>query len=178
VISAIGEPISPWSSPWSAEKPRAISNLQSHRNAKPSVSWGRKATGSGGGQRKPTKLITAAAFAGLAVAGSTAFTAGNTFASRSTKPLTGYSTTTVSGATVNSLMYNLDSAGANVVSVALVLANDTTQSSVSLNFNGGASFTCGTGTATTVAPITTSYTCTPLASQPTSGLTSTGVVVN
>lgn len=126
-----------------------------------------------------TRLVGAVAVAGMAAAGGSAFTNSNTFASGSTKPLTGYATTTVSGGTINSLAYNLDAAGANVTSVALVLANNTTTSAVSLNFNGGTSFSCGTGTASgTTAPITTSYTCTPATAQSTSGLTSTGVVIN
>ena len=125
-----------------------------------------------------SKLLSAAAVAGILGSGA-AFTASNTFASGATAPLTGYATTTVSGGTINSLKYNLDSAGANVVSVALVLANNTTTSAVSMNFNGGTSFTCGTGTASgTTSPITTSYTCTPAAAESTSGLTSTGVVIN
>lgn len=128
--------------------------------------------------RKSAKVLGALTVAGLALAGSSAFTAGNTFATGATTPMTGYATTTVSGATVNSLTYNLNTVGDAVSSVRLVLANNTTTSAVSLNFNGGTSFTCGTGTATTVAPITTTYTCTPGTAQPTAGLTSTGVVVN
>lgn len=128
--------------------------------------------------RTSTKIFGAVAVAGVVAASGGAFTASNTFASGATAPLTGYATTTVTGGTVNSLKYNLDSSGANIASVALVLANDTTTSAVSMNFNGGTSFSCGTGTATTTAPITTSYTCTPAAAESTSGLTSTGVVIN
>ena len=128
--------------------------------------------------RKSAKVLSAVAVAGLAFAGSTAYTAGNTFASGATAPLTGYATTTVSGATVNSLDYNLNAAGDQISSVTLVLANDTTTSSVSMNFNGGTSFGCGTGTMSGTTTIITTYTCTPATAQSTSALTSTGVVVN
>ncbi len=128
--------------------------------------------------RNSTKIAGAAGIAAVVAAGDGAFTASNTFASGATAPLTGYATTTVSGGTVNSLRYNLDAAGANVISVALVLANNTTASAVSMNFNGGAAFSCGAGAATIIAPITTSYTCTPAAPQSTATLTSTGVVIN
>jgi hypothetical protein len=128
--------------------------------------------------RKSSRLIGALVAAGVVVSGGAAFTASNTFASGATQPLTGYATTTVTGGTVNSLKYNLDAAGANVVSVALVLANNTTTSNVSMNFNGGTAFSCGTGTATSTSPITTSYTCTPSAPEAVSSLTSTGVSIN
>ena len=128
--------------------------------------------------RKSSKLIAAVAVAGLAAAGGSAFTAGNTAPTTQT---VGYSATSVSGGTVNSLKYNLSTAGDNVNTVTLVLANNTTASAVSLGFNGGATTSCGAGTATTVAPITTTYTCNNAGAnfvQSTSGLTSTAVVIN
>lgn len=129
--------------------------------------------------RKNIKLLGALAVAGVVATTGSAFTAGNTFATGATVPLTGYGTTTVSGGTINSLKYNLDGPGANVTSVSLVLLTDTSKSAVSLNFNNKTAFTCGIGTvASTASPVTTSYTCTPTAAQATSGLTSTGVVIN
>lgn len=125
--------------------------------------------------RKSAKIVTALSVAGLAVAAGSAFTAGNTFASGATKPLTGYATTTVTGATINSLQYNLNGAGDTINTATLVLAGDTSTSTVSMNYNGGTSFACGTGTVDATAN-TTTYTCAQ--TQSTSGLTSTGVVVN
>jgi hypothetical protein len=84
----------------------------------------------------------------------------------------------VSGATVNSLAYNLNATGDNVNSVTLKLAGDTTGSAVSLGFNGGATMSCGVGT---FALAETAYTCNNGGAnytQPTSSLTSTNVVVN
>ncbi|KRE74474.1 hypothetical protein [Arthrobacter sp. Soil762] len=126
--------------------------------------------------RKSAKIITALSVAGLAVAAGSAFTNSNTFASGATKPLTGYATTTVSGATVNSLQYNLNAVGDSIDSATLVLAGDTSTSTVKMNYNGGTSFACGTGTVSGTTTIITTYTCTQ--TQSTSGLTSTGVVVN
>ncbi|HKU11693.1 MAG TPA: hypothetical protein VJQ61_10785 [Sinomonas sp.] len=129
--------------------------------------------------RRSTKLATAVAIAGLAFAGVSAFTANNTFDSGSTVPKTGYGSTTVTGATVKSLAYNLDATGANVTSATLVLDGDTSASNVSLSYNGGSSFACGTGTVST-GTVTTTYTCTTPSGSPqtTSGLTSTAVIVN
>lgn len=125
--------------------------------------------------RKSAKIITALSVAGLAAAAGSAFTAGNTFAPGALTPLTGYATTTVSGATVNSLQYNLNGSGDTIDSATLVLAGDTSTSTVEMNYNDGASFACGTGTVDEIAN-TTTYTCTQ--SQSTAGLTSTGIVVN
>ena len=124
--------------------------------------------------RKSSKLIGALAIAGIAAAGGTAFTASNT---QATSQVVGYGSTTISGATVSSMTYNLSSAGNNVNSVTLVLAGDTTGSAVSIGFNGGALTSCGTGTVAT----DTTYTCDNGGvsfTQSTSGLTATAVVVN
>jgi hypothetical protein len=124
--------------------------------------------------RKSSKLIGALAIAGIAAAGGTAFTASNTQAATQ---VVGYGSTTISGATVNSMTYNLNAAGDNVNTVTLVLAGNTTASAVSIGFDGGALTSCGTGAFTTV----TTYTCdnggAPF-TQPTDGLTATAVVVN
>jgi hypothetical protein len=124
--------------------------------------------------RKSTKLVGALAVAGVVAAGGTAFTNSNTQAAAQ---VVGYGSTTISGATVSSMAYHLNSAGDNVDSVTLVLAGDTTASAVSIGFNGGATTSCGTGTFVT----NTTYTCDNGGSnfvQSTSGLTSTAVVVN
>jgi hypothetical protein len=131
--------------------------------------------------RRSTQLVGALAFAGVVAAGGTAFTNSNTFASGATAPLTGYGSTDVSGATVNSMLYNLNAAGDNVDSVTLVLSGDTSTSAVSIGFNGGASTSCGTGTFAAGTPGATTYTCDDAGSsfaQPTAGLVKTAVVVN
>jgi hypothetical protein len=124
--------------------------------------------------RNPARIaLTAAAIAAVAAGGS-AFTASNTQAA---SQVVGYGSTTISGATVNSMAYNLNSPGDNVDSVTLVLAGDTTGSAVSIGFNGGALTSCGTGTFST----NTTYTCDnggSSFSRSTAGLTSTSVVVN
>lgn len=125
--------------------------------------------------RTSAKLITALSVAGIAVAAGSAFTAGNTFAAGSTVPL-GYSTTTVSGATVNSLDYNLSAAGNEIDSATLVLDGNTATSTVQMGFNGGSLFGCVAGG--DVDPLTTVYTCTPVAPLNTSALVSTVIVVN
>jgi hypothetical protein len=131
--------------------------------------------------RRSTKLVGALAVAGIVAAGGTAFTNSNTFATGSTAPLTGYGTTHVSGATINSMAYNLSGPGDNVDTVTLVLAGDTTTSAVSIGFNGGATTSCGTGTFATGTPGVTTYTCDNAGSnfvRPTHDLTDTAVVVN
>jgi hypothetical protein len=129
---------------------------------------------------RKSKIFGAVAVAGIVAAGGAAFTNSNTFAPGATAPLTGYASTSVSGGTINSLKYNLDTTGANVDSVTLVLANDTTASAVSVGFNGGATSSCGTGTYDSTNTETT-YTCDNGGAnlvQPTSGLTTTAVVIN
>jgi hypothetical protein len=132
-------------------------------------------------QHKPARFVFAVAAIAALAAGGTAFTSSNTFASGATKPLTGYGSTNVSGATVNSMAYTLNGAGDNVNSVTLVLAGDTTGSAVSIGFNAGTTTSCGTGAFTTGTPGSTSYTCDNGGSnfvRSTAGLTSTAVVVN
>ena len=127
------------------------------------------------------RVILGATAMSMLFAGS-AFTASNTFADGATAPKTGYGETTVAGATVNSLAYNLSAAGDTITSVDLVLNGDTTGSAVSIGFNGDATTTCGAGTYDAAAtPDATTYTCdndgTGL-TQSTSGLNTTAVVVN
>jgi hypothetical protein len=123
---------------------------------------------------KHARFIFAAASIAALAAGGSAFTASNT---QPASQVVGYGSTTISGATVSSMAYNLNSAGDNVNSVTLVLAGDTTGSVVSIGFNGGALTSCGTGTVAT----DTTYTCDNGGSnfaRTTAGLTSTAVVVN
>lgn len=125
--------------------------------------------------RNSAKLIAALSVAGLAVAAGSAFTAGNTFASGSTVPL-GYSTTTVSGATVNSLDYNLNAGGNEINSATLVLNGNTVTSTVQMGFNDGSLFGCVAGSDVDVS--TTVYTCTPAAPLSTTALVDTVIVVS
>lgn len=122
------------------------------------------------------KFFAGAVLVAAVVAGGSAFTASNTVPDATV----GYGTNTVSGATVSSIVYNTNATGDNVDSVSLVLAGDTTDSSVSLGFNNGSASPCGTGTHDEDAD-TTSYTCNNGGTayvRPTSGLASTSVLVN
>lgn len=124
--------------------------------------------------RKSARTVLVVAGIAAFAAGGSAFTASNT---QATTQVVGYGSTTISGATVNSMAYNLNPAGDNVNSVTLVLAGDTTGSAVSIGFNGGTLTSCGTGAFTTV----TTYTCDNGGAsfvRSTSGLNSTAVVVN
>jgi hypothetical protein len=128
--------------------------------------------------RNHVRFALAATTVAALAAGGSAFTAGNTFATGATAPLTGYGSTTVTGATVNTLHYNLNAAGDNVDTVTLILNGDTTSSSVSIGFNGTASTSCGTGVYASPA---TTYTCDAGGAsfvRSTAGLTSTAVIVN
>jgi hypothetical protein len=130
--------------------------------------------------RKNARTILSVAAIAAFAAGGSAFTASNTMAPGATAPLTGYVSTSVTGATVNTLHYNLDATGVNVDNVTLVLDGDTTSSAVSLGFNGAAVTTCGTGTYS-VPTTETTYTCDNGGSsfaRTTAGLTSTEVVDN
>jgi hypothetical protein len=125
--------------------------------------------------RKTTRIFGALMIAGIAAAGGAAFTNSNTQAATQ---VVGYGSTTISGATVSSMVYNLNAAGDNVNTMTLVLAGDTTGSAVSIGFNGNATTSCGTGA---FAAAATTYTCDNGGSnftQPTDGLTSTAVIVN
>jgi hypothetical protein len=124
--------------------------------------------------RNPARIALAATTVAALAAGGSAFTNSNTQAA---SQVVGYGSTTITGATVSSMAYNLNSPGDNIDSVTLVLAGDTTASAVSIGFNGGALTSCGTGTFTTI----TTYTCDNGGSnfvRSTAGLTSTAVVVN
>lgn len=124
---------------------------------------------------RKSKTLAGAVLVAAVVAGGSAYTAGNTVPDATV----GYGTNTVSGATVNSIVYNTNASGANVDSVSLSLAGDTTGSSVSIGFNGGSTTACGEGAYDEVGSATT-YTCDnggTAFDQPTSALTSTAVLV-
>ncbi|HZJ05765.1 MAG TPA: hypothetical protein VFD59_09875 [Nocardioidaceae bacterium] len=127
--------------------------------------------------RNPTKFLGALAVAGIVAVGGTAFTASNT-GMPATDTL-GYGATTVSGATVNSLTYNYNTAQSSIDSVTLVLDDDTTLAAVTLGFNDAAPVTCGTGTYVPVTTTETTYTCAGANfPQSVSTLTKTAVVVD
>jgi hypothetical protein len=120
-------------------------------------------------------LVGAALVGAVAVTGGSAFTAGNT-GQASTKVL-GYSSTTVSGGTVDSLAYTMSTDNSNVNSIALTLHNDTTGSTVAISFNTAAPISCGTGTFTVDH---TDYTCQNGGSaytMPTDTLVKTAVII-
>lgn len=133
--------------------------------------------------RKSTKLFGALAVAGLVAAGGSAFTAAN-IGQDATKVM-GYSTTTVSGATVTSLTYNKNTPLSNIDSITLVLDGDTTLNGETayIGFNTDAPLACKTGVYD--AATSTTYTCdaapgptaTPY-TQAVSGLVSTNVLIN
>lgn len=125
--------------------------------------------------RKSHKILGVVAAAGIILAAGSAFTNSNT---APTDKTLGYSSTTVSGGTVNDIDYTLNAAGTNVDKITLVLAGDTTASAVSIGLNGAATTPCGTGV---FADTATTYTCDNDGAnfvQSTVGLTSTAVVIN
>ena len=116
------------------------------------------------------------------IAGGSAFTASNSQPSTQT---VGYGSTSVTGATVTSIVYTLNADGNNVNTVALVLTGDTTGSTVSIGFNDGAMTLGNCGTGTFAAGSTTYSTCdagdgdgTDPFTQTTSSLDSTQILVN
>ena len=123
-------------------------------------------------------LLGAALVCGVLAAGGAAFTDSNTQPATHTL---GYGTTTVSGATVVSLNYNLDATGANINTITLVLSGNTSSSNVSIAFNTGNSTACTLVDYNTTNVGDTTYTCDNSGSnfvEPTSSLTATHVIVN
>lgn len=104
---------------------------------------------------KTPRIVASVAVIGAVAAGGAAFTASETVPTN----LAGYGTTTVSGATLNSLNYDLSADGTTITTANLVFAQDLTGDSVGISFGSGnlASCTIGTydsGTGTT--PVTCS----------------------
>ena len=122
-------------------------------------------------------IVGGLAVAAALVAGGSAFTDANSSPASQT---VGYSTTSVSGATIDSITYTLSSDGSTVDDVNLTLAGDTTTSAVSVALNSGDALSCGTGTVTGTSPDqTTAYSCDVSSlAMATSALTATHVVVN
>ena len=119
------------------------------------------------------RIFAALGVAGLVAAGSSALTAGITVPADDV----GYGSATISGATIVSLVYNLNATGDNVDSITLVLSGDTSASVASIGFNGGAVVACQAG----AFVVNTTYTCDNATAnyvRATAGLTSTEVVVN
>jgi len=121
--------------------------------------------------KKSTRVLMGALAVSALFAGS-AFTDANDMTAAD--GLVGYGTVEVSGATVASLVYNLDATGTNVESVDLALLGDTSGSTAAIGFNDGDTTDCGVGLYDTTT--NTDYVCT--VSTGTAGLTSTEVVVN
>ena len=118
---------------------------------------------------RKSKVLAGAVLVAAVVAGGSAFTA-----SSGVPPTTlGYGSNTVSGATVNSIVYNTNATGDNVDSVSLVLVGDTTGKAVSIGFDGDPMTVC---TAGDFDGTNTPYTCNGL-TQSTETLTSTAVLV-
>ena len=121
--------------------------------------------------RTSRKIASVVAIAGLVALGGSAFTETN---SQAVSQEVGYGTTTITGATVNSMVYNLNAGKDHIDSLTLVLATDTTLSSVFLAYNAGTAYTCGVGVFTTV----TTYTCDNNATAfVTESLTATHIIV-
>ena len=120
-----------------------------------------------------TSILAGIALAGALAAGGAAFTATNSMPAGET---VGYGTTTVSGATVNSIKYNPTGDGSQIATVDLVLAGDTSALNVSIGLNGSNTVSCGTGDASTGD---TAYSCDVSSlAQSTDGLSSTAILVN
>jgi hypothetical protein len=96
--------------------------------------------------RKSSRILVAATFVGLAVAGGAAFTAtGLTTTAGSTQFVGGTVTQTVTGATLNGVDYSFSDAPANTLvnSVVLTFANDALGRGASVSLNGDAAISCG-----------------------------------
>ena len=115
----------------------------------------------------------AVAAGALVFTGAAAFTNSLDFSSV-TNTTVGYGALSVSGAKLDTISYNLDTAGDQIDSVDFTVEGDTTGSTVSIGFNAGARTSCS-GSYTTGPD--TSYTCS-LGGSPvdTDSITSTDIV--
>lgn len=107
-------------------------------------------------RRNRKVLFVALAVGALVFTGAAAFTNSIDF-SAITNTTVGYGALSVSGATVDSIVYNTNTSGSQVTSVDFVVAGDTTGSTASLGFNADAPVVCD-GTYSSGLD-TTSYTC-------------------
>jgi hypothetical protein len=107
---------------------------------------------------KTRKLLGAATFAGVVVAGGSAFTASNSLPAPDVTR--GYGSQTISGVTAETVVYNTNPAKDTITSVGLVLTGDTTGKTIQIAFNDAAPATCSDpGTFDEVEDDTT-YACT------------------
>jgi hypothetical protein len=103
--------------------------------------------------KTPTKIITALALAGIAVAGGAAFTAGGlTDTAAGTQFIGGQATQTVNGATLKSISYDFADSSARTLVKTIVLTFDETtgkvlpnENQVTINLNSLAGTYTGTG---------------------------------
>jgi hypothetical protein len=105
--------------------------------------------------KKLGKALGAVAIAGAVIAGGSAFTASNAGVP-ATKTI-GYSATTISGVTANSVSYTFDTPKENITAVVLNLDTDTTGKTIEIAFNGAAPVACSD--AGTFDTDHTDYTC-------------------
>lgn len=115
----------------------------------------------------------------LVALGALTVTVGSASTSSNTVPNTtaGYGSSTVSGATVTSIDYNLSADGTQITSADLVLVGDLTGKTIAANFNGAALVTCTFGGYTPGAPGSSAATCSGF-TQSTATATSFNVAVS
>lgn len=89
-------------------------------------------------QRKTRKIIGAVAVIGALAAGGAAFTAANAVPAT----VAGYGTANVTGATVSTIHYTLDTNGTHITAAHLVLVGDQSANTVKAGFNGGSTVDC------------------------------------
>jgi hypothetical protein len=103
------------------------------------------------------RMLLAVGALGVIVAGGSAFTDAVDFTSGSPDgSIAGYASEVVTGGTVISAKYNTSADGHTITGVDLVMAGDTSASTVSVGLNTDVPSSCGLGTFAT----NTSYTCT------------------
>jgi hypothetical protein len=101
-------------------------------------------------QRKTKRIIAALVVIGAVAAGGAAFTASNTVAGS----VAGYGTSSITGATVTSIKYTLNSDGTQIASAALVFDGDQHSQTVQAGFGTDALTTCTVGAYDSVADTT------------------------
>lgn len=100
-----------------------------------------------------TRMLVGLAAAGLVAAGS-----GSAFTNSNTLPLdsvAGYGTTTVSGATATSVLYDLSANGTEIETATVVFSGDVTDRTVKAGFGTAALTACNLGTHDALADTTT-----------------------
>jgi hypothetical protein len=113
-------------------------------------------------KRKTKKIILAVAVIGAVAAGGAAFTAANTVPDT----IAGYGTSTISGATVDSIQYTTNGDGTQITDAALTLPGDLTATAtepaktVRAGFGTDALATCTLVDYNVTKALATTYTCT------------------